>query len=112
MDLGAFLEPGVYPVYRLDDETGAEPWGHIVRRGGRRLVWLSLEDPLSEALMSGVPLCLSLSVPEHRLLSDGSLSPSPGESAPLHLACEVAASRSWPERSMFVLRFKSLIRLL
>jgi hypothetical protein len=111
MDLGAFLEPGVYPVYRVTEEDGIKPWGHVYFRKGRRLSWLCSDDPLPKEIKECDPLLLALEVPDHKLLSDGSLSPAVGEKAPLHLACEVRASRIWSEKSLFVLRFKSLIRL-
>ncbi|MDR2349876.1 MAG: hypothetical protein LBF41_04525 [Deltaproteobacteria bacterium] len=104
------MEPGVYPVYRLAGDNGREHWGHILRREGRNPTWLCLKDPNGD--LSDDPLCLCFDLPDHRLLSDGSLFPASGETASVHLVCELGRIRNWSEKSMFVLRFKSLVRLL
>jgi hypothetical protein len=107
MDLGAFLEPGVYPVWRLLDNSERLPWGHIHIRRHRQPSWLSQKDHGQDPF-----LCLAMEVPNHKLDVDGSLCPATGHSAPLFLAGEVATSRIWTDKSLFVLRFKTLIRLL
>jgi hypothetical protein len=107
MDLGAFLEPGVYPVYRILGDREREPWGHILYRPGRQPTWLSQGEPPIDTF-----LCLVMDLPDYKLDQNGCLCPALGETAPLLLAGEVARSRVWAERAMFVLRFKPLLRLL
>jgi hypothetical protein len=108
MDLAAFLEPGLHPVFLHRAGARCGRWGHVATRPGRKASFLCRAD--------GGPVrgsfTLALDVPGFRLSGDGSLCPAPGASAPVRLACQVSSARPWPGRSMFVLRFRTIVRVL
>ncbi|MDR1164335.1 MAG: hypothetical protein LBO66_00415 [Deltaproteobacteria bacterium] len=107
MDLAAFLEPGLYPVFLLDSDGGFEPWGHLLRRPGRAATFLaSARRQADEALL------LSVVLPGFRLLPDGSLRPARGATAPICLAGAVSSCRVWAEKELFVLKLKNLARVI
>jgi hypothetical protein len=107
MDLGAFLEPGLYPVYLSGSGVGAEPWGHVFHRPGRPLSWLCQDRHPSDKVLA---LCLEL--PGMTELPDGTLAESAGRSASVCLVGEVSHCRPFAPSGPFVLRFRSLARLL
>ncbi|MDR1039086.1 MAG: hypothetical protein LBR80_02750 [Deltaproteobacteria bacterium] len=107
MDLAAFLEPGLHPVFLHSAGARAGHWGHVLKRPGRRASFIARgEGPVRGAFT------LALDVPGFRLSEDGSLCPAPGELAPVRLACQVSSARPWPGRALFVLRFRRLVRVL
>jgi hypothetical protein len=106
MDFGAFLGPGLYPVFLSDGQPGkTEPWGHLLCRAGRPSAWLSKFPPAS-----GQSLYMRLDLAGYREDSEGSLIPSLDQTVPLFLCGEVAAFRPIPQKGLFLLRFDSLIR--
>ncbi|MDR3152745.1 MAG: hypothetical protein LBW85_00390 [Deltaproteobacteria bacterium] len=106
MDLAAFLEPGLHPVFLDRGGSRAGHWGHVLSRPKRRASFLAREAGPDGACF------LALDVPGFRLLADGSLWPAPGESAPVRLAADVSSARPWPGREVYVLRFRRLVRVL
>ncbi|MDR2405680.1 MAG: hypothetical protein LBE27_04855 [Deltaproteobacteria bacterium] len=107
MELGTFLEPGLYDVHLLDLNKQKVPWGFVCHRHGRRLSWLSKVAHPANSL-----LCLSLDLQDFTIAEDGALMVEVGNMASLKLVGEVEACRSLVKDEVYVLRFKSLVRLL
>jgi hypothetical protein len=107
MVLEAFLEPGLYPVYLMDPGNRERLWGHIYYRVGRPLSWLA-----QCAAQAGSLHSLSLELPGFRILPDGTLLKASEELASVNLIGVVAASRPFRNKNVFVLRFRSMLRLM
>jgi hypothetical protein len=107
MDLGAFLEPGLYPVFFMDSNNKLEPWGHIFHREGRSPSWITPFRHVEDCVLT-----LSLELCDFTCANDGALVTALGEKASLNLVGEVGACRAFVKDEIFVLRFRSLVRLM
>ncbi|MDR2351720.1 MAG: hypothetical protein LBF22_00930 [Deltaproteobacteria bacterium] len=107
MDFAAFLEPGLYLVNHLD-KGEEKPWGQLFLRPNRQASWLSYKYHHGDE-----QIFLTFQIPGHSLLEDGSLSPHPGAKAKVEILALVSTCRRLSsEDNFFVLRFKSLERLI
>ncbi|MDR1037198.1 MAG: hypothetical protein LBT40_11730 [Deltaproteobacteria bacterium] len=107
MDLAAFLEPGLHPVFLHRAGARCGHWGHVLKRPGRRASFLCRgAGPVRGAFT------LAIDLPGYSLAGDGSLCPAPGGLAPVRLEAHVSSARSWPGRAVFVMRFRRLVRVL
>ncbi|MDR1488006.1 MAG: hypothetical protein LBT62_08475 [Deltaproteobacteria bacterium] len=107
MDLGAFLRPGFYPVFFLDDEGKKEPWGQVLKRPERPISWLA-----AKPLAADSTVILALDVPGFSLGPEGELSEDQFLVASIVLKATVRSSRLLNKDGAHVLRFSNLIRLL
>jgi hypothetical protein len=106
MDLGAFLEPGFYPVFLLNDSEKKEPWGYVLKRSDKPLSWVS-----SKPLSANSIVTLALDVPGFGIGPEGELYPDQSLVAALIINGTVRACRYLQSRQVHVLRFVNLIRL-
>jgi hypothetical protein len=101
------LEPGLHPLYLGDPFRPERLWGHALSRPDRPASFLSFRLP-----EAGSRPLLSLELPGFRLLPDGSVASAPGGRALIRLLGEVARSRALFGGEFFLLRFRSLVRVL
>jgi hypothetical protein len=107
MDLGAFLLPGLHPVFLAEPEGGPEPFAHILFRPGRPPSWLCPSAREADSVLS-----LSLELPGFALGAGGVLEACRGVKARVILRGRVSACRALGGGGLWVLRFRSLIRLM
>jgi hypothetical protein len=105
MDLGAFLEPGLYLVYCQTVTKMFRPWGHVLSRPNRRLTWLGQNAPDAPWMR------LRLEIPGFKLEPDGALSALAGEKASVHLLGPIRCYCFWSAKEVYICKFDSLTRV-